>query len=147
MERLPSWLLTQTATHAGRLVTDGFAAAGARGYHYRLLDSLLEAGPASQADLGRRTGIHLSDMVAALNELEADGYVARSPDPRDRRRNVITATDSGMKRAAELAERAAAIQEELLAPLDQAEREQLTALLAKLFEHHRQGFPTHRVEG
>jgi DNA-binding MarR family transcriptional regulator len=141
MERLPSWLLTQTAMHAGRLVGEGFAAAGARGYHYRLLGSLIEDGPASQADLGRRTGIHLSDMVAALNELEAGGYLARSPDPGDRRRNVITVTDSGRKRAAELAERAAAIQEELLAPLDQAEREQLTTLLGKLLDHHRQGFP------
>ena len=141
MRNLPSYLLTQTAMHAGRLVTEGFAAAGARGYHYRLLASLVEDGPASQATLGRRTGIHLSDMVTALNELEAGAYVARAPDPADRRRNVITVTDAGRDRAAELAERAAAVQEQLLAPLDPAEREQFTALLAKLYEHHRQGFP------
>ena len=137
MERLPSFLLTQTAMHAGRLVTEGFAASGGRGYHYRLLGSLLADGPASQAALGRRTGIHLSDLVGALNELETGGYVARSPDPADRRRNVITVTEAGRLRAAELAERAAAIQEELLAPLDPAEREQFTALLAKLYDHHR----------
>jgi DNA-binding MarR family transcriptional regulator len=141
MERLPSWLLTQTAAHAHRLVGEGFAAAGARGYHFRLLTSLREEGPASQATLGRRTGIHLSDMVAALNELEAAGHVSRVPDPADRRRNVITITEAGRARAAELAERAAAIQEELLAPLDAAERAQLTGLLGKLLDHHRQGFP------
>jgi len=132
MDHLPSWLLSQTAAHAQRLVIEGFAAAGARGYHYRLLDSLLTAGPASQATLGRRTGIHLSDMVAALNELEAGGYVARSPDPQDRRRNVITITDAGRARAAELSDRVAEIQDELLAPLSATEREQLTALLQKL---------------
>jgi hypothetical protein len=76
---LPSWLLTQTAAHAGRLVTERFAEVGARAYHYRLLETLLD-GPASQAELGRRTGIHLSDMVAVLNELTAGGYVERSPD-------------------------------------------------------------------
>jgi MarR family transcriptional regulator, lower aerobic nicotinate degradation pathway regulator len=141
VRNLPSYLLTQTATHAARLVTEGFAAAGARGYHYRLLTSLIEDGPASQAALGRRTGIHLSDMVTALNELETGGYVARSPDPADRRRNVITVTGAGRERAAELAERAAAVQEQLLAPLDPAEREQFTALLTRLYEHHRQGFP------
>jgi len=65
MEHLPSWLLTQTAAHAGRLVTERFAEIGARGYHYRLL-AQLRTGPASQADLGRRTGIHFSDVVAAL---------------------------------------------------------------------------------
>ncbi len=132
MDRLPSWLLSQAAAHAGRLVSEGFAASGARGYHYRLLDSLLTDGPASQATLGRRTGIHLSDMVAALNELEAGGYVARDPDPRDRRRNVITVTGAGRARAAELTERVEQIQEELLAPLTAEERKQLATLLRKL---------------
>ena len=143
MERLPSWLLTQTAAYAGRLVGEGFAAVGARGYHYRLLTSLLADGPASQAGLGRRTGIHLSDMVAALNELEADGYIARKPDKADKRRNVITVTDLGRERAAELSGRADAVQEELLEPLSGPERAELTTLLAKLYEHHhaRQGFP------
>ena len=132
MDHLASWLLNRAAAHAGRLVIDGFAEAGARGYHYRLLDSLLAEGPASQATLGRRTGIHLSDMVTALNELEAGGYVARSPDPADRRRNVITVTAQGRRRAAELAERVEQIQQELLDPLTAAEREQLIALLRKL---------------
>jgi MarR family transcriptional regulator, lower aerobic nicotinate degradation pathway regulator len=139
VDQLPSWLLTQTAAHAHRLVSDGFAQVGARAYHYRLLTSLLEQGPASQAALGRRTGIHLSDMVAALNELEADGFVARSPDPDDRRRNVITVTDRGRARQAELATRVGEIQDELLEPLDPAERQQFADTLRKLLAHHRQG--------
>jgi len=140
---LPSWLLTQTAAHAGRLVAGGMAAAGARGYHYRLLVTLVESGPASQAELGRRTGIHLSDMVATINELTTQGYVERTPDPADRRRNVITITPSGRERMRELATRLAAIQEELLAPLSDDERAQLTGLLGKLLTHHRgqQGVP------
>ena len=141
MDHLPSWLLTQTAAHAHRLVSDGFARVGARGYHYRLLCSLMEDGPASQAALGRRTGIHLSDMVAALNELEAGGFVSRAPDPADRRRNVITVTTSGRQRAAELERSAQEVQEVLLQPLDEAERGQLSALLSKLLDHHRQGIP------
>ena len=48
-ESLPSWLLTQTANHAHRLVADGFSSVRARGYHYRLLATLEEFGPASQA--------------------------------------------------------------------------------------------------
>jgi DNA-binding MarR family transcriptional regulator len=141
VDHLPSWLLTQTAAHAHRLVSDGFTQVGARGYHLRLLASLIEAGPASQATLGRRTGIHLSDMVAALNELEEAGFVSRAPDPADRRRNVITVTAAGRKRAAQLERSARAIQEELLEPLDERERQQLTTLLTKLLDHHRQGIP------
>jgi len=124
------------------MVSRSFAAVGARGYHYRLLTSLLTDGPASQADLGRRTGIHLSDMVAALNELEKSGYIRRMPHPGDRRRNIITVTDEGRLRSERLSEQAGKIQEELLAPLDAAEREHLTDLLTKLYEHHQaQGFP------
>ncbi|BCY07807.1 MarR family winged helix-turn-helix transcriptional regulator [Actinoplanes sp. L3-i22] len=137
MDHLPSWLLTQTAAHAHRLVGDGFAAVNARGYHLRLLTSLTVEGPASQADLGRRTGIHLSDLVGALNELESGGFVARSPDPADRRRNIITVTDAGRSRAWDLTVRAAQVQEELLEPLSRAEREQLVALLRRLLDHHR----------
>jgi len=129
---LPSWLLTQSALHAQRLVADGFAEVGGRGYHHRLLGMLIADGPASQAELGRRTGMHLSDMVAAVNELAAGGYVTRAPDPADRRRNVITVTDEGRRRARTLRERAERIQDELLAPLTAAEREQLTVLLRKL---------------
>lgn len=137
MDHLPSWLLTQTAAHAHRLVGDGFAAVGARGYHLRLLHSLATEGPASQADLGRRTLIHLSDLVGTLNELEAGGFVARSPDPADRRRNVITITEAGRSRARELEVRAARVQEELLEPLSPAERAELVALLRRLLDHHR----------
>jgi MarR family transcriptional regulator, lower aerobic nicotinate degradation pathway regulator len=140
---LPSWLLTQTAAYTTRLVTERMGAIDARGYHYRLLSALAEDGPASQADLGRRTGIHLSDMVATINELAAGGYVERSPDPADKRRNVITVTAAGRERTRQLAGRVGEIQEELLAPLDAAERAQLTALLSRLLTHHRaqQGNP------
>ena len=138
---LPSWLLTQTANHAGHLVAAGFSSVGARGYHYRLLATLEEFGPASQAALGRRNGIHLSDMVAAVNELEAGGYVERSPDPADRRRNVITVTAAGRERATQLDHSVRAVQQELLEPLDDEERSELSALLRKLLDHHRQGIP------
>jgi len=135
-ESRPSWLLTQTAAHAQRLVFEGFSSVQARGYHYRLLATLQEHGPASQADLGRRSGIHLSDMVAAINELAERGLVERAPDPADRRRNVISLTTAGKRQLRRLDKRLAETQEELLAPLSPDERRQLTELLAKLLEHH-----------
>ncbi|MCP3802607.1 MarR family transcriptional regulator [Allokutzneria sp. A3M-2-11 16] len=134
---LPSWLLTQTAAHTHRLVLDGLAEAGARGHHYRVLATLEEFGPASQATVGRHAGIHLSDVVAALNELAEQGLVERSPDPEDRRRNVVTITATGRRQLKKLDKRLAKAQEELLAPLSPDEREQLTLMLARLLEHHK----------
>lgn len=135
-EGLPSWLLTQTAGHAQRLVSDGFSAVNARGYHYRLLATLEEAGPASQATLGRRSGIHLSDMVAAINELADRKLVERTPDPSDRRRNIISLTGAGKLHLRRLEKQLAECQDELLAPLSPQERQHLTELLSRLMTYH-----------
>lgn len=137
-ERLPSWLLTQAANHAGRLVADGFSSVGARGYHYRLLATLEEFGPASQAALGRRSGIHLSDMVTAINELADRALVERVPDPSDRRRNIISLTTAGKRQLRRLEKRLAETQDELLAPLSPEERQRLTELLSRLLDYHNQ---------
>jgi len=135
-ESLPSWLLTQTAQHAHRLVGDGFSAVGARGYHYRLLATLEEFGPASQAALGRRSGIHLSDMVAAINELADHHLVERAPDPADRRRNIISLTAAGRRQLRRLEKQLAETQDELLAPLLPDERQRFAELLSRLLDHH-----------
>jgi DNA-binding MarR family transcriptional regulator len=132
----PSWLLTQTAMHAQRIVAEAFAAEDARGYHFRLLATLMEFGPSSQAALGRHTGIDRSDIVATVNELAAAGYVERSPDPTDARRNIITLTPAGHRRHKHLAAVVTATQNKIFAPLSPAERETLTALLSKLLTHH-----------
>jgi len=131
-----SWLITQTAVHASRLVADGFGAVGARGHHYRIMAAVAEFGPASQATLARHSGMYVSDVVATINELAKDDYVSRSPDPGDRRRNIVALTDAGRARLRDLDAQLARLQDELLAPLDADEREQLTLLLGRLLDHH-----------
>jgi MarR family transcriptional regulator, lower aerobic nicotinate degradation pathway regulator len=135
----PSWLMTQTAMHAHRLVSEGLAAADARGYHYRLLAALEEFGPASQAALGRRTGIDRSYVVEAVNELADRGLVERARDPEDRRRNIITITPAGVRQLRRLDEVVAGIQDELLASLSADERDELARLLRKVLENHAGG--------
>src|SRR6476469_5905850 len=90
LRALPSWLVNQAALLATRLVSDELAELGLRRYHYSLMTALDETGPASQADLGRRTTIDRSDMVATVNELGEAGLLDRAPDPTDRRRNLVT---------------------------------------------------------
>jgi MarR family transcriptional regulator, lower aerobic nicotinate degradation pathway regulator len=131
-----SWLLSQTSMHAHRLLSQALAAAGSSGYHYRLLAALEEFGPASQAALGRRTSIDRSDVVAALNDLAERKQIERSPDPADRRRNVITITPAGTEQLRLLDRVLADVQDELLAPLSATERTQLTRLLTRILEHH-----------
>jgi MarR family transcriptional regulator, lower aerobic nicotinate degradation pathway regulator len=142
MQEMPSWLISRLYAHAHRLLADGFAAAGFRGYHFRLLAALQEFGPASQADLGRRTGIDRSDVVAALNELENRGLIERAPDPDDRRRNVITITAAGRKELRALRKVLAGIQQKLLAPLSAADQATFKRLVARVLEEDDSGATT-----
>ncbi len=135
----PSWLITHIAPHAHRLVAAGFASAGARRYHYALLAALEEFGPASQATLGRRCGIDRSDVVAAINELADEQLVERTPDPEDRRRNVITITQAGVQQLQRLDGALVEVQDQLLAPLSMDERKDLAQLLARVLDHHARG--------
>jgi DNA-binding MarR family transcriptional regulator len=130
----PSWLITRAYAYSHRLLAEGFAAADSRGYHYRLLAALEEFGPASQAVLGRRSGIDRSDVVAALNELADRGLIQRSPDRDDRRRNVVTITPAGTEKLATLDEVLAGVQERLLAPLSAADRTRFVRLLRRLLD-------------
>jgi DNA-binding MarR family transcriptional regulator len=132
----PTWLISEVSRVAHRLLTDTLAAAGSRGYHYRLLAALEEFGPASQASLGRRTGMDRSDVVASVNELASRGLVNRSPDPADRRRNIITITQAGAAHLRRLEELLTSVQDELTAPLSPAERHQLIRLLTQILDHH-----------
>ena len=134
----PTWLISRTFARSSRMLAEAFEAAGARGYHYRLLAALEEFGPSSQATLGRRTGIDRSDVVAALNELADRGLVQRSPDPEDGRRNVITITPAGIEELRTLEQVVVDVQERLLAPLSTTDRTRLIRLLSRVVEHDAQ---------
>ncbi|MFH9723749.1 MarR family winged helix-turn-helix transcriptional regulator [Streptomyces sp. NPDC017254] len=132
LRALPSRLLALTAARADRLVGAGLAAEDARKWHYTVLVSLDEYGPTSQAGLSRRTGIYRSDLVAVINELADQGHVERTPDPADRRRNVITLTARGRRHLERLDKVVTDAQDELMGPLTVTERTLLAALLERL---------------
>lgn len=132
----PSWLLTQLAVHAHRLASDGFGEVGARGYHYRILAALHEFGVASQAELGRRCSMDRSDVVAAINQLAEQGFVERTPDPEDRRRNIVALTAAGEEQLRRMDRALDKVQDDLLGPLPAEDRQTLTRLLTRLLAHH-----------
>src|ERR1700733_7668505 len=130
----PTWLISRAHARASRLLQEGFAQGGdgLRGYHYRLLAALDEWGPASQADLGRSTGLDRSDVTAALVDLEGRGLVQRDVNQEDRRRNVVSITAAGTSRLEALDNVLDGIQERLLAPLSEDERRQFLALMRRI---------------
>lgn len=143
-----TWLLTHAAHIAQRLVAEAWASTGARRYHYAVLAALEEFGPASQAAIGRRCEIDRSDVVAVINELVEQGFVERTTDPTDRRRNTITLTPAGLAQLHRIDAALAAVQETLLAPLPVEDRTEFVRLLTQLLDYHtRVGSEGRRVGG
>jgi MarR family transcriptional regulator, lower aerobic nicotinate degradation pathway regulator len=132
----PTWLISRAYARSSGLLNAGFEAhgSGLRSYHYRLLAALEEWGPASQADLGRSTGIDRSDVTAALAELESRNLIERTVDPEHKRRNIVTLTPEGREQLRDLDTVLDAIQDELLAPLTATQRRQFITLMSRLLD-------------
>jgi DNA-binding MarR family transcriptional regulator len=126
------WLVGRASLHAQRLLHRRFAEHDLRKQHYAVLRSLADVGSAAQGPLADRVAVDRSDMVALVDELEAAGHVERSPDPDDRRRKIVSITGSGTEVLDELGELVEAADDELLAPLSEAERRTLVELLTRI---------------
>ncbi|MBF6467582.1 MarR family transcriptional regulator [Nocardia beijingensis] len=141
LRALPTRLVNQVALVANRATERALESTGSRRHHYALLATLAEFGPASQAELGRRTRIDRSDIVATVNDLAERGFVERSPDPADRRRNIVTLTAAGARHLDDLDERLTAAQDELLPGFSERDRHTLVTLLTRILDTHAAGSP------
>ncbi|MEU7633294.1 MarR family winged helix-turn-helix transcriptional regulator [Nocardia sp. NPDC049220] len=91
--------------------------------------------------MGRRTHIDRSDIVAAVNDLAHRGFVERSPDPVDRRRNIVALTAAGTRHLDDLDAHLADAQDELLAGFSSADRRTLVTLLTRIIDTHSSALP------
>lgn len=99
---------------------------------YSVLSLACSGVDPSQRELAEFLMLDASQIVGIVDELERAGLVARTPDPADRRSNVITATPAGQKLYARARKAAKAAEEEALAGLDVAERAELLRLLRRV---------------
>ncbi|MHB2000832.1 MAG: MarR family winged helix-turn-helix transcriptional regulator [Solirubrobacteraceae bacterium] len=87
---------------------------------------------APQQDLADALCVDASNVVLVLNELEDAGYVERRRDRQDRRRHRVDITPAGRDALVRAQSAQAAIEDELLEPLDAGQRELLRELLARV---------------
>jgi DNA-binding MarR family transcriptional regulator len=141
--RLPEELVNSTAFLLKRLgfvskdrSLAAYDAMGLHPYHHAVLAVLDEGAPDTQASIADTLGYDRGQLVGLLDELEEKGLLERRRDPDDRRRHIVSLTPAGKRTLAKLRATAGRLEDELLAPLSAAEREQLHALLRKLAEQH-----------
>ena len=114
------------------MFTEALAPLELRPPHFGVL-SLIAAEPGStQQELVDRAMIDPSSMVGVIDELEERGLAERRRHPSDRRKHAVYLTGDGRKTLDEARKAAMRTAQEVLAPLDEPEREELRRLLRKL---------------
>jgi MarR family transcriptional regulator, lower aerobic nicotinate degradation pathway regulator len=93
---------------------------------------LRDDGAMTQQALGAALDIDASNLVALLNDLEADSLISRRRDPEDRRRHVVEVSKRGAKLVDEVERAAAEVEDQFFAALDEDERVALQGLLARV---------------
>jgi DNA-binding MarR family transcriptional regulator len=99
---------------------------------WAVLSKLLEIGRTAQSALGRAVFMDAATIKGTVDRLEARAFVLRVPDEEDRRKLLVDLTKAGREVTHRNLAAAQAITVETLAPLGEAERRQLLALLQRL---------------
>ncbi|MGE0218368.1 MarR family winged helix-turn-helix transcriptional regulator [Mycolicibacterium sp.] len=121
-------LLTRRVRSAGEAELLEF---GMRPRHVVGLTLLRDLGERSQTDLAEDLRLDPTNVVALLNELEAEGLIERRRSPQDRRRHTVVLTPAGAERLADVEAALGRLEQRLFAGLDDQEQVALHGLLLR----------------
>ena len=97
------------------------------------LQRLVEAGDSLPlGQLAERLASVKTNVTQLVDRLEADGLVARAPDPNDKRSRLAVITDAGRKARQEGARVQHEVEEQLFSTLSEDDSTRLAEIIAKL---------------
>jgi DNA-binding MarR family transcriptional regulator len=112
-------------------------AAGLEMWDYAVLSALAESDAPTQAQLAATTGRDKTRLIGNLDRLETQGMVEREPDPADRRNRIVSLTSAGSRVLRSCRDAIGAMETELLADLDPADRAAFERALTALADTER----------
>ena len=127
--------IMRLASLFGQAYSTAFAALGLNDGDYGVLVALRRAGAPNEltpSELARQRMMTSGGMTAAIDRLERQALVARSPNPNDRRGTLIALTAHGREVVDRAMEVHSQAEQQLVASLDERERTQLRTLLRTL---------------
>ncbi|MEY9995917.1 DNA-binding MarR family transcriptional regulator [Streptomyces sp. V4I8] len=128
------YLLYRMGLRSGQLFNTFLQESGVRLRHYAVLRFLATSSGALQRELSASLGYDPSAIVGLVDDLEKLGFAERRPSPDDRRSRIIVLTEGGRAFLRDTDEAGQRVTNDLLQPLDPAEREQLHSLLQRVTE-------------
>jgi MarR family transcriptional regulator, 2-MHQ and catechol-resistance regulon repressor len=119
--RTVSQVAEESVRDAGMCLTDFVA-----------LEALLHKGPLTITEIQDKVQLASGSMTAAVDRLEKKGFVRRTPSRNDRRAKLLELTPKGRFTVKAVFDHHAAVLEETMKGLSNAEKNQLHGLLKKL---------------
>jgi DNA-binding MarR family transcriptional regulator len=101
---------------------------------FGVLCALMDTQGLAIIDLSRQLNISKQQMTNVIEKLLTAGYVSKNPDPKDRRRFVVTISDKGEKLLADHMEQFRQRFEIHARNLTTDERQELASILRRYYE-------------
>jgi DNA-binding MarR family transcriptional regulator len=130
----PTLLMIKLGRITMHRFTEALEPYGIRPRHVAALIELRDSGQLTQQSLCGQLHLDPTNLVAILNELEAQGYATRRRDPEDRRRHLVEVSKKGIAVIDKVSEVMDGVEADMLDGLDQAERKEFEGLLTSIWE-------------
>lgn len=118
-----------------RAVNDELKQHGLTMRQLQLLAWLAYEGDLTQAELADRLEVEAATIVGILDRMERDGWIARCPDPHDRRKNVVRPTPQVEPVWNAMVRCLRRVRRQAVTGISPAELEQLRNLLGRIQEN------------
>ena len=100
-----------------------------------LYSSEKEGTVLSQRELARALHLSPATVAVSLKNLEGKGYLSRTADAGDQRRNLVQLTDKGRDAVEKGSEAFLAVEEQMLSDFSEEEKEQLTGFFIRMLKN------------
>lgn len=135
-ELAPGHLIRRAHQISVATFSEELSAFGVTPVQFAILHALMDTPGVDQVTLASQVAFDAATIGSVIARLEKKGWLRREAADTDRRRKLLWLTPAGKESALAMKSDVKRVQERILAPLGVAERQQLTALLAKLVSNH-----------
>lgn len=135
-EQAPGHLIRRAHQISAAVFAENMHDFGVTPVQFAILNALIGVNGVDQVTLAGRVAFDAATLGSVIGRLEKKGWVRRQPAAEDRRRKLLWLTAEGERAVTAMKSQVEAVQQHILEPLGEEERQQLLRLLAKLIMNH-----------